>query len=468
MKNNSLFPEINHNLTQQKPLAKFLTKMFQCSVCHCNRSLSVTLCANSHSVCLSCAISLYLASHFNCPLCRRRFTDAVIAELAEAAGVTGVVPAPANHIPFPALPIYVPGISSPVAVTNVRDAMDPAELEESTPIRSVRRRLLPETVGGSDSSSDSFFINGLLAFPGGVRPDDDIISFNFPDIRWDTETSENRFLIVNGPPRELRGQLPNTLEGIDHLSYSGFNQHNGFRRGLVHYTSTKIGHLPPIPFGPLYQNNIEKIPAWCRQQFRECKFFYMRDQLVRGYNPWFFGHRPWRGGASNAADRNGPFMNATADLTNLYTDTIAVVHQPPYVTWNNRDRGIFLTLAHAWCLEANLLPSYSVAVPGNNPDNRWCNISPVHSRSLRVSPGAENYCEFDLVCVLSVRNTERSNSPWRSGPFLFLTYRKVNNIWSISNRSIAVFPSAGTPSYSPENRVRLEFTSISNYVSNLL
>ena len=397
--------------------------MSSCPICFEIRYATANLCQveNCHSaVCAGCAISLVRTGRTNCILCRTPYAAEIIQELEHAAQ---------PPMPFPSM--------SPPAVTNVRDAMG-ALL--TPPARSVRRRLLDD----DNQSIDQFYITGMLHCPELVRECAEILSYDF-SFRWDTATTERRFLIVNGLMNDrlpVNGSPLHNRTGFSSHRYQGtFTQHDT----RIFQCSSRPNHLPPIPYGPLFLNDRSFIPERFQQSFEECKYFYLRDQVVRNYNPWYYGHRPWGAGeTSGAADRNGNYLNEAANITGMYTDAIKVTTQWPYISYRTADRGIFLSLAFSWCVQVGILPRLQLQ-SHRSSQARFFDISPVHSSRFRTTAGPFNYSEFDCVCMLSIRRDETPTAAWRTGLFLFFTFVKTNGTWSISNDSCAVSPNRNSP-----------------------
>ncbi len=391
----------------------FILIMSSCPICFELPQSPRKLCAVANcdsEVCYCCAVSLIQAGRRHCVICRTEYCTSMVDAFIIAADAAG-------------------------AVVNVRDAFHETDAHVLDDGRNVRRRLFADDEG--EGLAQSFVINGMLHFREVIRECTEILSYQF-SVRWDTTTQERRFLIVNGFPNDGFGQRQ-----TDFLVRTGFTTHTGEALlGQQYYCSSNPGHLPPIMFGPLFLNDRNLIPDQFRQAFDECKFFYLRDQLVRNYNPWYYGHRPWTGGENQATSHNGRLMNEEADTTNLYTTAIKVGRPMlPYISWCGDDRGIFLTLAFDWCLQAKVLPRLGLLQRYNG---KFYDISPVHCSRLRIVPYL-NYREFDCVCMLSIRTNDSDGAPWRSGMFLFLRYKKVNRTWEITEDSCAVSPNANTP-----------------------
>jgi len=422
----SPFGPISHNLIQN-------TIMSICRVCQEVRFAVVNLCAVPNcdsAVCAGCIRGLIQHGHLtNCLCCRTEYPPEVAQELQHAAQ---------PPIPFPSM--------SPQGVTNVRDAM--GALLTSTPGRSVRRRLgsVSRRLLDDDTQSiDQFYITGMLHCPEIVRECNEILSYDF-SFRWDTATTERRFLIVNGLmndrlPVSSANPMQNRTGFTTHRYQGTFTQHDT----RIFQCSSRPNHLPPVPYGPLFLNDRSLIPERFQQSFEECKYFYLRDQVVRNYNPWYYGHRPWGAGeTSGAADRNGNYLNEAANITGMYTDAIKVAVQWPYISYRTADRGIFLSLAFSWCVQVGVLPRLRV-MSRTSSQTRFFDISPVYSSRLRATAGPFNYCEFDCVCMLSIRRDDTPTAAWRTGLFLFFTFVKTNGTWSISNDSCAVSPNRNSP-----------------------
>lgn len=390
----SPFPALSHYLIQS-------TKMSECRVCQEVRFAIAYLCRVPNcdsAVCAGCALELIRHGRSTCICCRTPYPPEIAQELEHAAQPP--------LLPFPPL-------------QNVREPMDTV----GSPPRRVRRRLFEE----DRQTIDQFYINGMLHCPEVVRPCTELLSYNF-SFRWDTTSSERRFLLVNGLANDIlpASDLTGTRTGFTTSRYTS----------KEYYCSSRPNHLPPIPFGPLYLGDRSLIPESVKQAFEECKFFYLRDQVERNYNPWTFGHRPWTGGQNRA-------MNTAVNCDDIYTEAVRVAVQLPY-TYSVEaasHRGTFINLAFAWCMQAGLLPQMRLLTRHNN---RFYNISPVHSSRMRVlSDPNITYMEFDLVCMLSIRADDSDNAPWRSGVFLFFRFSKTNGQWTITPDSCALSPHRG-------------------------
>lgn len=379
-----------------------------CSVCLLATATAIQLCEVGHpgsEPCVPCAIRLVQSGHERCPTCRRNFPPQVAAELGAAAAN--------NHTPFV------------TPLQNVRAAMyiSPAESRPA-----VRRRLdyrVPtDTIDDYQQS----------ASPMCGRPCTDLINYSYEGMRFDTMTAAERFVFTNGV-RIPQGET---------LGFTGY----AIVEGCI-YKSTNQDHLPPIVQGPLF-NNMAKAPAWARQHIAESKLFYARDQLVRNYKPWLDGHRP--------VDSRYNAATARSTTTALFSTTIKVTNRYLYQTYE--PSGIFESLAYAFADDCRLIPTLrSLGVDAD----RCINISPVYC--TRSRPHALlDYAEFDMVCALSYR---KEGHRWRSGPLLFLTYRRVVNQWEITRESKAVFPSPNSPAYSPDMPFLGLVDNIVAYYNNL-
>ncbi len=384
-----------------------------CAVANCNSA-----------VCYLCALALIQHGIINCGLCKTPYNSSMVDAFAIAADAAG-------------------------AVVNVRDAFHETDAhEEPEGSRRVRPRRLFTEVNMDDDYH--FIINGMLNFPEVLRHCTEILSFQY-SVRWDTTTQERRFLIVNGFPNDRFGPQ---------LVRTGFTTHVGtVMLGQRYYCSSNPRHLPPIMFGPLFLNDRNLIPDQFRQAFDECKFFYMRDQLVRNYNPWYYGHRPWSGLRTR---------NPSVDTTDAYTDAIKVSGQWPYILWSNNDRALFLSLAFDWCVQAKVLPRVRL-LQQYSGSGKFYDISPVHCSRLRIMPDL-NYREFDCACMLSIRKDDTRDAPWRSGMFLFFKFKNVNQSWSIAEDSCALSPNANMPRVTISSPLdsRIAHTSLLSFCRRLV
>ncbi len=382
------------------------TPVNDCSCCLLATSTFVQLCEVGHSgseTCVPCAIRAVQSGQTNCPMCRRRILPGVLRELGAAAQ---------NHVPF-----LTP-------VQNVRTAMYYSPEENP----SVRRRL------GYHVPTDTIDDYQSAASPLCGRPCTDLINYSYDGMRFDTMTAAERFVFTNGV-RIPQGET---------LGFTGF----AIVEGCV-YKSTNQDHLPPVVQGPLF-NNMAKAPAWARQHIAESKLFYARDQLVRNYNPWVDGHRPVDSRYNSAAARS--------TTQNLFSTTIKVTQRYLYQTYE--PSGIIQSLAYAFADDCRLIPTMrSLGIDAN----RSINISPVYCSRSRPHTMLD-YAEFDMICALSYR---KEGHRWRSGPLLFLTYRRVVNQWQITGESKAVFPSPNSPAYSKDMPFLGLTDSIDSYYNNL-
>ena len=159
------------------------------------------------AVCASCLIELLRRGRRTCICCRTDYPPEVAQELEHAAQPP--------LLPFPSM--------SPPGVTNVRDAM--GALLTSTPARNVRQRLLDDDT----QAIDQFYITGMLHCPELVRECAEILSYDF-SFRWDTATTERRFLIVNGLMNDrlpVNGSPLHNRTGFTTHRYQGtFTQHD--------------------------------------------------------------------------------------------------------------------------------------------------------------------------------------------------------------------------------------------------
>ena len=387
-------------------------------ICYCCDETTATglqLCAGNHpeTVCIVCALAMVQNGHTNCGLCRGTIDEGIMRELQRIIRSQQTTP---------------PGLQ------NVRPVMD-----ETTSGRSVRRRL--EFQIGRDPVSDlsDFEASALANVP--PHPCTDLLNHDREGQRFDFMTTAERFVYTNGV---------NIPDQPDPPANTGYAICVGAIPRYCVYKSTNENHLPPLVQGPLFKNSYDKVPSWARQHIVECKLFYARDQRVRRYNPWTDGHRPVDTRYSSAATRS--------TVTGLFTNTIKVSQRFLYQSYDNNQ--VFRSLAFGFALDCKLVPSMREL--GIDAD-QFIDISPVYCSRSRAHPMFD-MAEFDIICALSYK---KEGHRWRSGPLLFLTYRRVVNMWSITDESKAVFASPDTPSYSKDFHFRGLVDSVDVYYNNL-
>ena len=342
-----------------------------------------------------------------------------------------------TNLPFPAIQPQAPPVQPPTppGVENVQTVMAQEAIQPS----SVRRRLFgPET----SVVLHDFIVAGRRVIRVALLCTQ-VLNYDYSvyGVRYDECNPATRFVICNGVNQTR----------VADAGLSGFTIHQGGLHRYTHYKSTRDDHLPPVIMGPLFLNDLDKVPEWARQHLTECKFFYMRDQKLRHYDSWKFGHRP-------VVSYEGESRNR-CDITQLYTDAIKVRHQMMYQV---RGSQIFHSLAMAFVFDCRLAPT--IRHLGSQVRDS-IDISPVWCSRGRVdSNPSVNYAEFDVVCALSYRKPEQN---WRSGPLLFLTYRKTESIWSITDDSCAVFCSPEIPKYSRLHPYRGLVDDINAFYDNL-
>ncbi len=398
-----------------------------CPVCLDITSIGIQLCVGlehpGSGVCIICAYQLVNSDHQHCPVCRCDLKPSIRRELQ---GIR--IPA--------ALPPSPPGIQ------DVRTAM---VVGESNP--NVRRRLSTEMRGiirVSNHNLVQFISDGRRIC--GVRLGTQVLNFHWNDIRYDQASPEARFIMCNGVDCTMSSEPGRN---------SGFTIQQGGLQRYTHYLSTHDDHLPPIIMGPLFHNNPDKIPNWARQQVLECKLFYLRDQRARSpsYDPWKYGYRPCTSSRDEARQH--------ADVTDIFTDSISV-SRPFFYQSCGEHANTFRSLAFAWALEIKLIPTMRSL--GQHPRD-FIDISPVwSSRSRSNHDVGYSYCEFDMICALSYR---KPHHKWRTGPLLFLSFRKINGNWGISGDSCALFCSPETPHYSRDFPYRGLADEIEVFYNNL-
>ena len=402
-----------------------------CPVCHEETFTGLQLCTGQphpgSAVCIVCMYRLIMAGHLACCICRFPLDPNAVREIQQF------------------LPVQQQPQQPQQPVQNVQEVMNPHPSPTGTLVnnRNVRpRRLEPEF---DQRDRTAFIQRGIDQV--GVRFCSRNLTHNYDDMRYDLVSPEARFVMCNGSDCTGRPDPSRT---------SGFVAVQGALPRFVYYVSTHDDHLPPYG-GALIRNDHAKIPNWARPQIEEHKIFLLRDQRARDrpYDPWKFGYRPSVGSRDEAS--------AQGDISNIYSDSITV-GRPFYY---QHECNTFRSLAFAWALEVKIIPTMRTL--GQHP-KEFIDFSPVWCSRTRSNhdPGF-TYTEFEMIVALSYRKppTGSATYKWRSGPLLFLQYRKINDNWGIAGPSCALFNSPDTPPYNLDFPYRGLNDDIVAYYNNL-